>query len=34
MATADYGTKFIIVAGLLNIVSAVDAHQVAIGKKQ
>lgn len=33
MATADYGTKFIIVAGLLNIISAVDAHQIAIGKK-
>ena len=34
MASADYGTKFIIVAGLLNIVSAVDSHQIAIGKKQ
>ena len=33
LATADYGTKFIIVAGLLNIISAVDAHQIAIGKK-
>lgn len=33
-ATADYGTKYIIVAGLLNIVSAVDAHQIAIGKKR
>lgn len=33
VATADYGTKFIIVAGLLNIVSAVDAHQIALGKK-
>ena len=32
-ATADYGTKFIIVAGLLNIISAVDAHHIAIGKK-
>jgi hypothetical protein len=32
-ATADYGTKFIIVAGLLNIVSAVDAYHVASGKK-
>lgn len=33
LATADYGTKFIIVAGLLNIISAVDAHQIALGKK-
>jgi hypothetical protein len=33
MATADYGTKFIIVAGLLNVISAVDAHHIAIGKK-
>jgi hypothetical protein len=33
VAAADYGTKFIIVAGLLNIISAVDAHQIAIGKK-
>ena len=33
MASADYGTKFIIVAGLLNVISAVDAHHIAIGKK-
>jgi uncharacterized protein DUF6677 len=33
MASADYGTKFIIVAGLMNIVAAVDAHQIALGKK-
>jgi hypothetical protein len=32
-ATADYGTKFIIVAGLLNVIAAVDAYQIAIGKK-
>lgn len=32
-ATADYGTKFMIVAGLLNIVAAIDAHHIAIGKK-
>ena len=32
-ATADYGTKYIIVAGLLNIVSAVDAYHIASGKK-
>ena len=33
LATADHGTKFIIVAGLLNVISAVDAHHIAIGKK-
>ncbi len=33
-AVADYGTKYIVVAGLLNIISAVDAYQIAIGKKQ
>ncbi len=33
-AVADYGTKFIIVAGLLNIVCAVDAYHIAIGKKK
>ena len=32
-ASANYGTVFVVVAGLLNIVSAVDAHQIAIGKK-
>ena len=32
-ATADYGTKFIVVAGLLNIVAAVDAHSLASGRK-
>jgi hypothetical protein len=29
----NYGSIFLIVAGLLNIVSAVDAHQIALGKK-
>jgi hypothetical protein len=33
-ATADYGTKFIIVAGLLNFISVVDAYHIAIGKKK
>jgi hypothetical protein len=33
VATADYGTKFIVVAGLLNIVAAVDAHSLANGRK-
>jgi hypothetical protein len=34
VAVADYGTKFIVVAGLLNIVAAVDAHSLASGRKQ
>ena len=34
LASADYGTKYIITAGLLNIISAVDAYDIAIGKKQ
>jgi hypothetical protein len=33
-ALADYGTKFIIVAGLLNVISAIDAYHIGIGKKQ
>lgn len=33
VATADYGTKFIVVAGLLNIIAAVDAHNIRIGRK-
>jgi hypothetical protein len=32
-ATADYGTKYIIVAGLLNFISMADAYHIAIGKK-
>jgi hypothetical protein len=32
-ATADYGTKYIIVAGLLNFICVADAYHVAIGKK-
>src|SRR5215468_4480416 len=34
LATADYGTKFMIVAGLLNFISVADAYHIAIGKKQ
>jgi hypothetical protein len=33
-ATADYGTKFMIVAGLLNFIAVADAYHIAIGKKQ
>jgi hypothetical protein len=33
-ATADYGTKFVVCGGLLNVIAAIDAHHIAIGKKQ
>ena len=33
-AIADYGTKFMIVAGLLNFIAVADAYHIAIGKKQ
>jgi len=33
-ASSDYGTKFIAVAGLLNVMCIVDAYHIAIGKKQ
>jgi hypothetical protein len=33
VVTADYGTKFIVVAGLLNFISAVDAHSLRLGRK-
>jgi hypothetical protein len=33
-AVADYGTKFMIVAGLLNFIAVADAYHIAIGKKQ
>jgi hypothetical protein len=29
----DWGTKFIVVAGLLNLIAAVDAHSLANGRK-
>ena len=31
--TAEYGTKFIVVAGLLNVIAAVDAHNLRTGRK-
>ncbi|MFZ0730858.1 MAG: DUF6677 family protein [Candidatus Sulfotelmatobacter sp.] len=34
IATADYGTKFMIVAGLLNFIAIADAYHIAIGKKK
>jgi len=33
-AIADYGTKFMIVAGLLNFIAVADAYHIASGKKQ
>jgi hypothetical protein len=32
-ATADFGSKYLIVAGLLNFISVADAYHIAIGKK-
>lgn len=32
-ATADYGTKYIVIAGLLNVMSLVDAYHIAMGRK-
>ena len=34
IAVADYGTKFMVVAGLLNVIAAVDAHSLATGRKR
>jgi hypothetical protein len=33
-AIADYGTKFMIVSGLLNFIAVADAYHIAIGKKK
>jgi hypothetical protein len=33
ITSADYGTKFIVVAGLLNVIAAVDAHRLRNGRK-
>jgi hypothetical protein len=30
---ADWGTRFIVVAGLLNVIAAVDAHNIRTGRK-
>jgi len=32
-AVHDYGTKFLVVAGLLNILAMVDAFEIATGRK-
>lgn len=29
----DYGTKFLVAAGLMNILAMVDAYEIAVGKK-
>jgi hypothetical protein len=34
VTTADYGTRFIVVAGLLNVMAAVDAHNLFTGRKK
>ncbi len=34
VTTADYGTRFMVMAGLLNVMAAVDAHNLSIGRKQ
>lgn len=34
VVTEDYGTKFVVVAGLLNFIAAVDAHRLRVGRKQ
>lgn len=33
VTVADYGTRFIVVAGLLNVIAAVDAHNLRTGRK-
>jgi uncharacterized protein (UPF0261 family) len=33
VTTADYGTRFLVVAGLLNVIAAVDAHNLRTGRK-
>ncbi len=30
----DYGTKFLVAAGLLNLLAIVDAFEIAVGKKE
>jgi hypothetical protein len=33
VTVADWGTRFIVVAGMLNIISAIDAHNLRTGRK-
>ena len=30
----DYGTKFLVTAGLLNVLAMVDVYEIAAGRKQ
>jgi len=30
----DYGTKFLVTAGLLNVLAMVDAYEIAAGRKE
>jgi hypothetical protein len=34
VTTADYGSRFIVIAGLLNVIAAVDAHNLFTGRKK
>jgi len=34
VTSAEYGSRFIVVAGLLNIIAAVDAHNLYTGRKK
>lgn len=34
VTTADYGTRFMVMAGLLNVMASVDAYNLSIGRKQ
>ncbi len=34
VTVADWGTRFIVVAGMLNVISAVDAHNLRTGRKR
>ena len=33
VTTGDWGTRFIVVSGLLNVIAAVDAHNLRTGRK-
>jgi len=33
VTTSDWGTRFIVVSGLLNVIAAVDAHNLRTGRK-
>ena len=33
VTTADWGSRFVVVAGLLNVIAAVDAHNLRTGRK-